>query len=159
MPFWGSFWGTLPRILDRRGDDAHPPTQGTCQMTVKLGDTVDGWNPANQLRLVVNIPLFTRFYIFQVVGNGISKKPSTVLKQSHCSQGTASRRQRHHLRLHSMSSRDLSTFWRTGGMWIMPCRGTSTREWQRVVSPLQYRLLPGEHGEQKMFKAKGMLEF
>ena len=28
-------------------------------------DTVDGTNPANQLRLVVEIPLFTRFYISQ----------------------------------------------------------------------------------------------
>ena len=46
-----------------------------------LGDlytTIDGWNPANQLRLVVEIPLIYRVLIHpRVVGLGISE-PSTV---------------------------------------------------------------------------------
>ena len=40
--------------------------------------TVDRWNPANQLRLVVYSHYFTGFYTSQVVGLGISE-PSTVL--------------------------------------------------------------------------------
>ena len=38
-----------------------------CTQHAKNVRTVDGRNPANQLRLVVEIPLFTRFYASQVV--------------------------------------------------------------------------------------------